>query len=598
MAPAAPAAAKIHKLPGVSTPPPPLGPRPRSRERWLAPDGSPYYSAAGVRPGSTTAAKSGHGPGKSGGSFVDDPSLGGAPAPGVRLVAGVAKTPGLRPPPPPPPTLPRAVPWSKGGGTPGCASVRPPVAQPDLIQALAEFEHATVLVLELFAGCGPFNHILGSFESARGKKLLGHNVVVLSFEICDYARRVLDSRGQKKRGHILSGVPDSAGKAGSVLALVEKDASLLEQIYQALPNLKLSATLSGSPCKDVSLAKRNGAGPTGPQSFLMWAVAATVQRSRDILSTRTPAPAVAFCAENVHTKPEWRILIDTLFGVPGLEHDAAIVGPSSRRRVTNANFTLGELPQSIPWIKLSEPRDCLEPGWAPAWELLSDFTGEKKFATFTTAWEPGSLSEYRGATKWHLALVAYTPRGLVYRVGASEQRLADLKSLLERNQVSQTDVKRAGSHANLVRIAFVEKLLHTDLGSDLRALNAVEKEKCLGYPPGSTLPDGPVQAEDDLARSTMAGNSWSLLAFKKLLDPLLTAMASPDPSKLRCTGGAALARTATEALAILQPPALGPRPPQTGAALQSPAAAPVSLHPLGGQRRRPQRGARAFPAPR
>ena len=330
----------------------------------------------------------------------------------------------------------------------------------------------------------------------------------------------------------------------------------------------------------------------------MWAVAATVQKSRDILSARTPAPAVAFCAENVHTKPEWKALIDALYGVTGNEHDAAIVGPSSRPRVTNANFALGELPAPTPWMRLPGPKDCLDAGWAPAWELLENFRGVEKFATFTTAWKPGSLPEYKSATKWHLALVAYTPRGLVYRVGAGERRLAEMKALLEQNQVSQNEVKTAGSPANLQRIAFVEKLLHTSLGSDLRSLNAEEKEKCLGYAPGSTRPDGPEQTDDSLARSTMAGNSWSLLAFKKLLHPLLTAMASPNPAEFRCTGGAALARTAAEAREILQPPPLRPRPSRAGAAQQAPAAAAASQHPSGGQRRRPQRGARAKRASR
>ena len=198
------------------------------------------------------------------------------------------------------------------------------MAQPTLLQALAEFKHATVLILELFAGCGPFGHILEGFEKARGRTLLGKEVVILSFEICPYARRVLATRSRKRPGHLLSGALDAGGSAGSVLALVEPDSRLLADIYDALPDLKLSATLSGSPCKDVSLAKRNGIGPTGPQSFLMWTVAATIQGSRDILSKRAPAPTVAFCAENVHTKAEWKTLMDALYGVVG--HPPGLAG--------------------------------------------------------------------------------------------------------------------------------------------------------------------------------------------------------------------------------------------------------------------------------
>ena len=568
---------------GAVTPRRPSGP-PLSKRR-LTSNGTPTHRAAGSGPSLVVLADSREHADVLGGWASEPPSPGAGTAPDGRPRVSAVKREG-----PGSHSSPSLGPSSSARSGPlgarDCSLSRAPPRQAPshaaLVQALSEFRDCTSLVLDLFAGCGPFDQVLGNFEGARGRSLLGQNVVVISFETLGYSRRVLETRSRARRGHILSEVADTAGAVGSVLALLEGDSRLLREIYRALPNLRLSVVLSGSPHKDTALALRPGIGavlgPTGPQSFLSWTVAATFQISRDILSARDPVPTTAFFAENDHRKPEWQALFNTLFGVTGHEHDAGPVGPASRQRVTHANFALGGLPTPVPWMRPPSPEDCVDVGWAPAWELLDDFEGERKFAAFTAAWAPGSLPEYRSATQWHLALVAYTTRALVYRVGADVRRLAEIKLLLEQNRISQNEVKSAGTPANLLRIKFVEELLTTSLGSDLRPLNAEEKERCLGLVPGSTRPNGPEQAGDSLARSTLTSNSWSLFAFAKLLRPLLSALASDDPAGLKCTRSSALPRTAGEAHYILQTP---PRQ-------RAPAAVAAAPQPPTGRRRRPQ----------
>ncbi len=202
-----------------------------------------------------------------------------------------------------------------------------------------------------------------------------------------------------------------------------------------------------------------------------------------------------------------------------------------------------------------DPVSVLDPGWRPLWELDPPTRSRSsfKFSTFLRPLDSGSPHEF--PQQWaRLPLMQMSSKGLVFLASASPSEIAEIRHWKTSSlDISTDNIKTKGSPAQLAR----GKLciwIHESGSRILRALNAGERDRALGFPDGASL--APLQRVDigglEFDRLAATGNSFCPRLIAHVLRPWADSPSSgvllfPLAGSPRC-------RTKEEAMVTLTPP--------------------------------------------
>ena len=375
--------------------------------------------------------------------------------------------------------------------------------------------------LDLFGGMGGLQAALNG-----GPVQVGPSTIIVVFETDAFCRALHVQR--RSPGVFLSDEVGADKKAGSVLALVSEDCRRLRELRSLAPRLRHVQVCAGSPCQGFSVAGR-GRGGDDPRSALIWTVMAVIATAHEMFAGTHVS--VAYLLENVASMPDaQRDAISQVLGVQPQKVDAATVTPGTRERLFWASSGHVDIqPAEVP------PFTVLEPGWCPAWEILSDArSGQvtRKFRTLLTPFGPGSPPECPLEFS-RLPLSTYDERGLVFLPRGSPAALDRARRFVESAmRINTRDLKVKDSPVVLARTELVD-WIHRRGGKEvLRPLSADERDRVLGFPPGwSRLqPSDEFTADDvDFHRLHVTGNAFAPPVVRQILGPVVEAIAARRP---------------------------------------------------------------------
>lgn len=173
---------------------------------------------------------------------------------------------------------------------------------------------------------------------------------------------------------------------------------------KAYPFKKVDLLIGGSPCQDLSIAKKDRKGLAGDRSGLFWEYVR-------ILNEVKPR---YFVLENVASMPkEAKALITETLGVEPIMIDAALVSAQRRKRLFWVGKRVGDTYETVP-VQLPEDRgillkDILHDDGNRLSDREIDYMNRKK-----GRWEYGYIQ--RETEEKSKALVANLARGVPYNV--------------------------------------------------------------------------------------------------------------------------------------------------------------------------------------
>ena len=389
------------------------------------------------------------------------------------------------------------------------------------------------VVLDLFAGMGG----LGRSMELQG---IGdqHGVLHLHFETDQRCRDLLARHHSQAHCFLAldtqtADPPDpKKNPQGSVFSLASQW-SCLQSFLQHVDNkwgLLSILVAGGFPCVGNSRANSNPTGSCHPESkkVIIFPVVIGQLASCSFKSHVD----IIYMIENVvmdvnDLTRESRDRLSEVLQVEPDRHDASRVSPASRERLIWTNLPSQELPS----LQI-DARDYLDDHWAPVWELPDEVSKPNlRFSTFLRGFSPGwpgpkEIPEDLGKVS-RLPLHAYSDRQLVYLRSASPAQKATIKHWLKRSIQIKTDgLRTRGSAANRARCELM-RFIHLEGGHEtLRPLNGPERDRVLGFKPGSSSLPSDSSSEEPISnrffiRGHMeaTGNTFSCQMISRVLSP-------------------------------------------------------------------------------
>ena len=381
-----------------------------------------------------------------------------------------------------------------------------------------------MLVFDLFTGMDGFGHALAQSEA---KDLVGRTIAIIQFETDPYCRALLHEHARP--GVSLSQERDRAGLEGSVLALVEQGARLVDVFLEQYPNVRHVHVVAGSPCQGLSRAGL-GRGLDDERSRLVWVVpyiVAVLRRRRRL--------SVGFLLENVDSMP------------PGIRDGISRSLGTEPVRVDASDFVACDRPRLF-WTSAGHPASAasrgthvdaaavLEAGWRPLWELVPRGAPPRhRFRTFLRPFPAGSPVECP-LDYPRLPMSSYEERSLVYKPEADPAMLDRIRHFVTstmRLRVQESRRLREKGSKELLARTELATWIHREGGdSALRPLSGDERDRALGFPAGASAattwrdPDGFTL---EFRRWQVTGNAFSPVVVRHVLQPFIAALVGRRP---------------------------------------------------------------------